>query len=236
MTPLLNNEQAAPKEFICPISLRVMKSPVVSKGGQSFDRKSILEWLQQGNSHCPLTREPLISSLLVPNYPLKSSIKKWKLDKGGEEDDETDDASISSASSSEEDENGIVGIILNFDPHLGSRRTRILNDLSLPTNDNDQQPVDDDLSSVTNYQMLDDGLDYLLELFNELRMEMPAFSPIAEAESSTPPQSSGISHQVVVAEPSTAGATAMGNHGVSRNEQKKKRRWRPKIFSKNKSS
>jgi hypothetical protein len=91
-----------------------MKSPLVSKGGQSYDWKYILQWLHQGNIHCPLTCELLRPSLLVPNNPLKSSIMKWKLNKGveEEEDHEMNDTSISASSNG--NENCFVGVILNF--------------------------------------------------------------------------------------------------------------------------
>jgi hypothetical protein len=71
---------STPDEFVCPISLCVMKDPVVSKFGQNYDRKAILQWLKGGHDSCPLTRQPLKPSLLVPNTNLKMNILKWKMD------------------------------------------------------------------------------------------------------------------------------------------------------------
>jgi hypothetical protein len=79
--------------------------------------------------------------------------------------------------------------------------------------------VDDDLSYVTNYQMVEDDLDCLLELYNDvLELRKTASSPIV-VEGSTPPQrSSEISHLAAVAEPSS---TTMDNPAVSGNELNK---------------
>mmetsp|Transcript_21922 Transcript_21922/g.35275 ORF Transcript_21922/g.35275 Transcript_21922/m.35275 type:complete len:232 (+) Transcript_21922:130-825(+) len=81
-----------PEEFLCPISLCVMKDPVVSKNGQNYDRDAILQWLQSGNTTCPLTRQALSLGNLVPNHKLKMNILKWKMSKGIlDNDDEHDE-------------------------------------------------------------------------------------------------------------------------------------------------
>lgn len=71
-----------PEEYICPITLCVMKDPVVSKSGKNFDREAILKWLAKGNENCPLTRKPLHLSSLVPNNNLRKSIQEWKQEQG----------------------------------------------------------------------------------------------------------------------------------------------------------
>jgi U-box domain len=83
--------QTTPDEFVCPISLCVMKDPVVSKTGQNYDRQAILQWLNRGNDSCPLTRQPLKPSLLVPNHHLKRNILKWKMDRQVFDFDDDDD-------------------------------------------------------------------------------------------------------------------------------------------------
>jgi hypothetical protein len=79
-----------PEDFLCPLTLEIMDDPVVSKDGKNFDRRAILQWLHKGNDTCPLTRQPLRPSLLVPNYKLKMSIRKWKMDQGLKVDDGDD--------------------------------------------------------------------------------------------------------------------------------------------------
>lgn len=71
-----------PEHFICPISMDVMSNPLMSKGGQNYDRQSILQWLRRGNANCPLTRQPLVPSKLVPNNMLKMSIFQWQKEQG----------------------------------------------------------------------------------------------------------------------------------------------------------
>lgn len=46
------------KHFECPISLTYFVDPVISKYGNTFERKEIVNWLKMKNE-CPLTRQPL---------------------------------------------------------------------------------------------------------------------------------------------------------------------------------
>ncbi|KAG7354512.1 U-box domain containing protein [Nitzschia inconspicua] len=71
-----------PEEFICPITLCVMKDPVMSKDGKNYDRAAILQWIAKGHQSCPLTRQPLTLSSLVPNNSLRKSIQQWKEEQG----------------------------------------------------------------------------------------------------------------------------------------------------------
>ncbi|KAG7345064.1 U-box domain containing protein [Nitzschia inconspicua] len=71
-----------PEEFLCPLTLCVMKDPVVSKYGKNYDRAAIIQWLANGHQSCPLTRQPLSLSSLVPNNSLRKSIQQWKEEQG----------------------------------------------------------------------------------------------------------------------------------------------------------
>ncbi|KAG8051798.1 hypothetical protein GUJ93_ZPchr0001g33134 [Zizania palustris] len=46
---------APPPDFRCPISLDLMRDPVVSASGQTYDRESITRWFGSGKSTCPKT-------------------------------------------------------------------------------------------------------------------------------------------------------------------------------------
>jgi hypothetical protein len=72
-------EVVAPDEFICPISLQPMVHPLTTRSGLSFERSAILNWLQQGSGVCPLTRQPLRPSDLIPNRQLETRIRFWRL-------------------------------------------------------------------------------------------------------------------------------------------------------------
>jgi hypothetical protein len=92
MSPSLDSDtMLVPEHFICPISLEIMRDPVMNKGGQNYDRRSILRWLHRGNKNCPLTRQPLVPSQLAPNSALWKTIQEWKKEQGMETEQEEDE-------------------------------------------------------------------------------------------------------------------------------------------------
>lgn len=66
-----------PKDFCCPISLDLMRDPVIICTGQTYDRSSIVRWMNEGHSSCPNSGQPLRHSRLVPNRALRSLISQW---------------------------------------------------------------------------------------------------------------------------------------------------------------
>ncbi|CAH2064100.1 unnamed protein product [Thlaspi arvense] len=66
-----------PEYFRCPISLELMKDPVIVSTGQTYERSSIQKWLDAGHKTCPKSQETLLHSGLTPNYVLKSLIALW---------------------------------------------------------------------------------------------------------------------------------------------------------------
>ncbi|KAK4376023.1 hypothetical protein RND71_006700 [Anisodus tanguticus] len=92
-----------PDDFRCPISLELMKDPVIVSSGQSpsippimsyylalcmhgcesdcqsqtYERSSIEKWLEAGHSTCPKTQQVLTSNAVTPNYVLRSLIAQW---------------------------------------------------------------------------------------------------------------------------------------------------------------
>jgi hypothetical protein len=68
---------AVPPLFKCPISLELMRDPVVLSTGQSYERSSIEPWLEAGNHTCPATMQKLSSLELVPNHTLRRLIQNW---------------------------------------------------------------------------------------------------------------------------------------------------------------
>ena len=55
-----------PTSFYCPISKQVMTDPVITNLGISYDKKSIIEWLNTNNT-CPVTNQSLTLDMLKPN-------------------------------------------------------------------------------------------------------------------------------------------------------------------------
>ncbi|XP_078429242.1 U-box domain-containing protein 17-like [Wolffia australiana] len=70
-------EPAPPKELCCPISLDLMRDPVVVATGQTYDRAAIAQWLDEGHRTCPTSGQPLAHTRLVPNRALRNLIAQW---------------------------------------------------------------------------------------------------------------------------------------------------------------
>ena len=79
-----------PRHLICPITLEVMRDPVVAADGQTYDRTAIEEYFQRfgrGRSSSrrtktkptsPITREAIASRALYPNSSVKRLILEWQ--------------------------------------------------------------------------------------------------------------------------------------------------------------
>lgn len=66
-----------PQYFVCPISLQIMKDPVTTVTGITYDRETIQQWLVSA-SVCPVTKQPLPhGSDLTPNHMLRRLIQAW---------------------------------------------------------------------------------------------------------------------------------------------------------------
>ncbi|KAL2468240.1 putative E3 ubiquitin-protein ligase [Forsythia ovata] len=62
-----------------PSLARFFNDPVTLETGQTYERKAIQEWMNRGNTTCPITRQPLsATSLPKTNYVLKRLITSWK--------------------------------------------------------------------------------------------------------------------------------------------------------------
>lgn len=66
-----------PDDFRCPISLELMKDPVIVSTGQTYERSCIQKWLDAGHKTCPKSQQTLANTSLTPNYVLKSLITLW---------------------------------------------------------------------------------------------------------------------------------------------------------------
>ncbi|KAF3618385.1 U-box domain-containing protein 16 [Capsicum annuum] len=68
---------SVPADFRCPISLDLMRDPVVVSTGQTYDRSSITLWYGSGHTTCPKTGQTLTHTDLIPNSSLKNLIAMW---------------------------------------------------------------------------------------------------------------------------------------------------------------
>ena len=65
-----------PNPFLCPITLDVMKDPVVAMDGHTYERSSITKWFANHGTS-PKTNEELTRKKLVPNHALRAMIIEW---------------------------------------------------------------------------------------------------------------------------------------------------------------
>ena len=72
----MEDNKQIPEIYICPIGGNLMKDPVLTMGGNCYDRDAIQRWFGSGKNTDPLTGAPLSSTDLIPNHQLRSAIIK----------------------------------------------------------------------------------------------------------------------------------------------------------------
>ncbi|XP_010541793.1 PREDICTED: E3 ubiquitin-protein ligase PUB22-like [Tarenaya hassleriana] len=74
----MDQEIEVPPFFLCPISLEIMKDPVIVSTGITYDRESIEKWLFSGkNKTCPVTKQAVTDTDPTPNHTLRRLIQSW---------------------------------------------------------------------------------------------------------------------------------------------------------------
>ncbi|CAL9224610.1 unnamed protein product [Arabidopsis halleri] len=76
------SEITIPPEFQCPISIDLMKDPVIISTGITYDRESIETWISSGNKTCPVTNTVLTTFDQIPNHTIRKMIQGWCVEKG----------------------------------------------------------------------------------------------------------------------------------------------------------
>jgi hypothetical protein len=66
-----------PGDFRCPISLDLMREPVIVSTGQTYELASITRWIEEGHSTCPKNGQKLLHTNLIPNHALRSLIIQY---------------------------------------------------------------------------------------------------------------------------------------------------------------
>jgi Mg-chelatase subunit ChlD len=72
----MTEEDTIPPEFLCPISKKIMKDPVIMSDGQTYDRESITQALSVGQVS-PITGQSLSIDDAKPNSAIKNLIEKY---------------------------------------------------------------------------------------------------------------------------------------------------------------
>ncbi|XP_054788219.1 U-box domain-containing protein 1-like [Prosopis cineraria] len=117
MTALAPN---VPDEFRCPISLDLMRDPVIVSSGHTYDRISIAQWINSGHHTCPKSGQRLIHTALIPNYALKSVVQQWCYENNVPLNEPT-----SSSSSTSEDPNSKDNSSENTVDHIAAKKAAI---------------------------------------------------------------------------------------------------------------
>ena len=65
-----------PKEYLCPITKKIMIDPVMAFDCHCYDRKAIEEYLKE-NKKSPITGETAQYEIVFPNHKLKAEIEKY---------------------------------------------------------------------------------------------------------------------------------------------------------------
>lgn len=77
MEAKISSPVPVPPDFCCPLSLELMKDPVIVSTGQTYERAFIKNWIDLGLTVCPKTRQSLAHTNLIPNYTVKALISHW---------------------------------------------------------------------------------------------------------------------------------------------------------------
>jgi len=74
LTRLSGQGVAVPNEYVCPITLEVMRDPVTAADGHTYEYEAIQRSIRGGNMNSPMTGRRLGSLQLVENHALRTLI------------------------------------------------------------------------------------------------------------------------------------------------------------------
>ena len=63
-----------PNQYICPITLEIMREPTICTDGFTYEKEAILALT---NKISPMTREPIDRKILISNIALKQLIQQF---------------------------------------------------------------------------------------------------------------------------------------------------------------
>ena len=68
-------------DYLCgKISFEILKEPVITPSGITYDRKDIEEHLQRVGHFDPVTRTKLTQDQLIPNYAMKEVVDAFQME------------------------------------------------------------------------------------------------------------------------------------------------------------
>jgi hypothetical protein len=76
-----------PTRFLCPLTKKLMRDPVMTKDGKHYERTAILQYLDEHQDTCPENGTPLKPHNLVPDHHLQWEIHTWLQNYSAEDDE-----------------------------------------------------------------------------------------------------------------------------------------------------
>ena len=74
MTSLVTQPKI-PEVLVCPITCELMKDPVITNGGQTYERDAIEKWMKRSNKD-PLTRHEI--TCIIPNVSVRKMCQEYR--------------------------------------------------------------------------------------------------------------------------------------------------------------
>ena len=65
-----------PNEFLCPITLGVMRNPVIASDGHTYEKEAIIVWFDS-SSISPMTGLRILDRNVVENIALRNTIQNF---------------------------------------------------------------------------------------------------------------------------------------------------------------
>lgn len=65
-----------PNHFMCPLTLDILRDPVIAPSGYTYERSAILDFIKK-YAIDPVTRTPLTPTQLYPNNNLKDAVSRY---------------------------------------------------------------------------------------------------------------------------------------------------------------
>ena len=76
-----------PPPFVCPLTLEIMRDPVVLPDGFTYERNAITSWLSREHTTSPMTNKPFtaLPVQITSNHTLREAINEWQRHRKGEQ-------------------------------------------------------------------------------------------------------------------------------------------------------
>ena len=77
-----NRPTEIPDYLTCKITMEVLKDPVITPSGITYEKSTLLEHLQKVGKFDPVTREVLTADQIIPNFAIKAAANAYLKDNG----------------------------------------------------------------------------------------------------------------------------------------------------------